>query len=732
MTLFVLLFAARAFEPLNLALMDLRFRLLECPPSDTLVIVEIDPQSLRQEERWPWPRDRYARAVENLQNAGARLVAFDVDFSALSDQPGDDAFAAALSRRPGEVVLPVFWQWSSRSATDGEVLRTPPNDKFLNDAVIASVTLVAEKNGVVRRGWYGIQDGDDYRASLASVLAGAPHGAADAFYIDYAIDPSGIERLSFHDVLTGQFPADAVRGKNILIGATALELGDEFAAPVYGVTPGVVFHALSYESMMSGRALTRPHEGLSLILGAAVLFWLAFMGRRWKWRTIGFTHAGLGVAAIGAPVLIQAYSAISFDTGAILVAQLISAIYVIGVRLERYARQIIKQRAATAHYQALTSLVVRDNADGVIVANASGRIDLCNDRARALLGVDVADIIGENIRDFAPDFPLVDIAAIATMAPSADGLDVLSQTAEYAVPGQNDLTLEIVSSCSSHFEDEKKENGLDAGSHVFVYTLRDISARKRIEAAEKEAKDAAIAANAIKSQLIANMSHELRTPLNGVIGFADILKKEAFGPLGVDEYKDYAESIYDSGVRLLSVFNDMLHIAKLDSGDFELCTSEALLDETVESCVFKFENQAEKDGKALQMRVQRGVTVEIDISVFREILSHLLSNALKYTDSGGSIIVRASEEGDSLVLEVQDDGCGVAPDCLSKLTEAFYQADGALNRKHEGAGLGLYVVSKFVELHGGVLSFGSEPGKGFVARVEFRDVVRGAAASSAA
>lgn len=724
------LFALRAIEPINTALMDLRFRVIDHAPSDTLVIVEIDPESIRREARWPWPRDRYARAIENLQDAGAELIAFDVDFSSLSDESGDDAFATALSRYPGEIVLPVFWQWSSRTATGGAIARTPPNEKFLKDSVVASVTLVAEKNGVVRRGWRGIQDGDDYRASIAAVLAGADPSATDAFYIDFSIDPEKIQRLSFYDVVNGSFPDEAVRGKNILIGATALELGDEFAAPVMGVTPGVVFHALGYESLFKSRALVRPHTFLPLFMGAVLLAWLSFSGRRWSWLRVAVINLALLAGAIGAPILIQKFFPVSFDSGAIIVAQFISIIYIVAIRFNHHARQILLHRAATAHYQALTSLVVRDNTDGVIVADQSGRIELYNDRARALLGIDVSTIEGVHIRDIAADFPLFEIEACETQG-DGDDVEFSSRQSEYAVPAADEIILEVVARCSSK-PDVRLNRKSEAPAHVIVYTLRDISARKRIEAAEKEAKDAAVAANAIKSQLIANMSHELRTPLNGVIGFADILKKEAFGPLGVAEYKDYAESIHESGVRLLSVFNDMLHIAKLDSGDFELCTSDVPLDETVESCVFKFEDTAKKQNKTLRMKIANGFGVELDVSVFREIISHLLSNALKYTSEGGFIMVQADRDGCDLVLEVIDNGCGVCEDYIPKLTQAFYQGDAALNRKFEGAGLGLYVVEKFVELHGGVLSFKSKPGKGFLARVRFSDVVRDLSASSAA
>lgn len=713
-----------ALEPLDTALTDMRFRLLERSPSDTLVVVEIDPRSLREEERWPWPRDRYGKAVANLQDAGANLIAFDVDFSSLSDAGGDDAFVEALARRPGEVVLPVFWQWSSRSATGGAMIKTPPHPKFLKDVAVASVTLTTEKNGVVRRGWRGVNDGDAYRASIASVLAGAAPAERHTFLIDYSINPAKIKRLSFHDVLTGDFSAETVRGKNVLIGATALELGDEFAAPVYGVMPGVMFHALSYESMMTGRTLVRPHSILSLGIALVILCWLSLRSRKWGWKRFAAVHGALLVLAIGGPVIVQAYAPVSFDIGAVLAAQFLAAVYVVGARLHGYAQQVIRQRAAMAHFQALTSLVVRDNTDGVLVADEDGCVELCNNRARLLLGLENALDDGSNIRELLPDFPLMTSESIA--AQEADDVLVLgpAMQSEYVVEGNEEgLTLEIVASRPLK-RAEVSKNTDDQQGNIIVYTLRDISARKRIEAAEREAKEAAIAANNVKSQLISNMSHELRTPLNGVIGFADILQKESYGPLGVPEYKEYCESIYVSGRRLLSVVNDMLYIAKLDADEFELSKTEVAIDELIENSICKFEEQAEAEQKSLSMDIPRGLpSAEVDLSVVKEIIAHLLSNAFKYTQKAGKIVVRAVQSENDLIIEVEDDGCGVDPENLPRLTEAFYQADASLNRQYEGAGLGLYVVSKFVELHGGALVFESPPEGGFLACVLLKEVI---------
>ena len=712
-----------AVEPLNLSLLDMRFRVLERAPSNTLVVVEIDPLSLKEEDHWPWPRDRYATAITNLQNAGASLIAFDVDFSSLSSDEGDAAFVDALSRRPGEVILPVFSQWSSSGDKKGMIVTAAPHPSFLQNAIVASVNLTTEESGLIRRGWKGFNDDDSFRASIAATLAGTPGADQETFYIDYGVDLSKIERLSFSDVLRGNIPVDTVQGKNILIGATAIELGDEYAAPNLGVIPGVMLHALSYESLLQGRAIQRLHFCIPLIAALMIIFWVCHESKNKSWRKIITNQLFLFTGLIGAPVILQALVPISFDVGSIITAQALSVTYMVGLTLRRHAQQIYKQRAATAHYQALTSLVVRDNADGVIVADTQGVIELCNDRAGQLLGSEGAMIPGAHIQTFAKNFPLYPAKTNSDEYDIATLDDDQPIHSEYQVRTSGGVILEIVASCSKQTFQIGAGQEHKNGSQVFVYTLRDISARKQIEAAEKAAKHAAVAANKFKSELISNMSHELRTPLNGVIGFADILQKESFGPLGVPEYKEYSEHIYISGKRLLSLVNDMLSVAKLDSGDYEINKSLTSIDEVVEDCLIAFENSEPQ--KPITVDIQHDLPgLNIDYNIFKEILTHLLSNSVKFTGDDALISICATQHGDDLVIEVKDNGCGVDSELLPMLTKAFYQGDGALSRQHEGAGIGLYLASKLASLHdGGTLEFESEKGAGFLARLRFVGII---------
>ena len=721
---------AGAFESFDLSLMDLRFRALQRAPSDTLVVVEIDPKSLREEERWPWPRSRYAQAVENLQDAGATLIGFDIDFSSRLDKAGDEAFRKALERRPGEVVLPVFAQLESRTDPSKGVITTPPHPEFLSDVVVASVNLTPEVNGLVRRGWLGARDNDSIRSSMAATLAGATYTNAEGFYIDYSINPARIARLSFHDVLTGRFSSEAVAGKKVLIGAAALELGDEFATPNYGILPGVMLHAMSYESVVSGRTIQRIHPLAPLLASFGFLIWFFLGQEKWSWRRLLVLNGAVLVGLIGLPLAVQLLTPVSIDVSAVIATQFLCVLFVGVNRINKHASQLLKQRAATLHFQSLTRLVVQDSADGVIVADPTGVIELCSDRARALLGLKDTVEPGRNVLSLVRNFPLHPSVAPSSGAAISVDLTEWSVVNELEIEGEEARTLEIVATQGASSIADPAAN---LSTHLVVYTIRDVSVRKRIEAAERATKEAAIAANRAKTQLIANMSHEFRTPLNGIIGFADVLRKESFGSLGCDEYKEFSKLIYESGKRLSVLVVDMMTIAKLDADEYILDKDETSIEEVLESCIEDAQSCEANKLKAISLDVEKALPrAQVDSSACAHMIERLLSNALKFTGDEGKIRIKARSRGDDLILVVTDNGCGVDRKLLPSLGRMFQQGDGSLNRNYEGAGLGLFIVKRIAKLHGAELRLRSKKGLGFSATIRFPRVLARRAASVAA
>ncbi len=237
----------------------------------------------------------------------------------------------------------------------------------------------------------------------------------------------------------------------------------------------------------------------------------------------------------------------------------------------------------------------------------------------------------------------------------------------------------------------------------------------------KQALREAEAASRAKSAFLANMSHELRTPMNSMIGFSDILKQEAFGPLGHENYQDYASEISVSANRLLDLINMLLDVTNLESGDVKL--NEQLLDlgQSVKTSLQAHQKIATEKGIVLDSQLpQEPVILCGDETRIRQIISNLLSNAIKFSDQGGGVLARlAVLEKGGCRLSIIDKGQGMSPQNLEKVMERFGQADVSYSRGHEGAGLGLTLAKMLAEIHGGTLQIESEEGIGTEVHIDF-------------
>ena len=270
------------FEPTELALMDQRFHWLDRPATGNLVVVEIDPQSLRSLDSWPWPRRYHARVIDALFAAGATEIALDIDLSARSQEADDRALAAALERAPRRVILPAFAQISARPGQPDKLVYTFPAEEFRKRATTGAVNVFPGADGLVRSFPATTElDGKDVPTS-AALLAGSPILPSGQFYLDYGIRPSSIPHLSYVDVLNGRFDPAIVANKKVLIGATAVELGDQLAVPVYRGLAGAFVQALAYESLMQDRAVRRT--GVLPVFGACLLVVILFPFFLGSWR----------------------------------------------------------------------------------------------------------------------------------------------------------------------------------------------------------------------------------------------------------------------------------------------------------------------------------------------------------------------------------------------------------------------------------------------------------------
>jgi signal transduction histidine kinase len=250
-----------------------------------------------------------------------------------------------------------------------------------------------------------------------------------------------------------------------------------------------------------------------------------------------------------------------------------------------------------------------------------------------------------------------------------------------------------------------------------IVMARNIGSLKRSLAAVIASQNDAIAANSAKSRFLANMSHELRTPLNAIIGFSELTKEEYFGPLN-DRYRDYAADIYQSGVHLLTIINDVLDLSKLEDHHLTFDIKDIDLPSKIASLSRMLEPLCEK--AHVKMCVNLGgalPTIRADPIRLKQALLNLLSNAIKFTPSGGQITLSAIPISGFVALTIADTGIGITSENLARVVQPFFQVDSDLNRSRDGTGLGLAITVRLIESMGGRFTLESELGVGTRATV---------------
>lgn len=250
-----------------------------------------------------------------------------------------------------------------------------------------------------------------------------------------------------------------------------------------------------------------------------------------------------------------------------------------------------------------------------------------------------------------------------------------------------------------------------------------VTAYEKLEAKANDLKHAlhrAEESSRAKNEFLATMSHELRTPLNAIIGFSEVMEREAFGPMENDHYKDYVRDISGSGRHLLSIVNDILDLARIESGNDELYEDEFEPDVVASSMLRIVGPQAAIKDVTCKLVCEDDLPLlYADQRKFKQILINLLNNAIKFNVQGGTVTLSVRMLGDCLSVSVADTGIGMDKEDIPRALARFQQVDGELARRFEGLGIGLSLVDALIEQHGATLNIESELGKGTCVTVTF-------------
>jgi two-component system, cell cycle sensor histidine kinase PleC len=224
-------------------------------------------------------------------------------------------------------------------------------------------------------------------------------------------------------------------------------------------------------------------------------------------------------------------------------------------------------------------------------------------------------------------------------------------------------------------------------------------------------------ASSAKSNFLANMSHELRTPLTAILGFSDMLRKEFYGPLGAAQYQEYAQSIHESGEHLLALIVDVLDMAKVEAGKYEIHPKPTYIDELIDQVVRMVGGRAAEKNVELEVDPSDIGQATIDPRAVKQILINLVGNAIKFTPEGGRVLIQSRGSVKDVVLRIVDTGIGIPAEDIPRLGRPFEQIEGDHSRAHEGTGLGLALCKAFVHLHGGSMEISSEVNVGTMVTV---------------
>jgi diguanylate cyclase (GGDEF)-like protein/PAS domain S-box-containing protein len=609
------------------ALADLRLGWQSRQASGDIVIIAIDAASIDEVGVWPWPRQLHADLLRRLRQADVQDIALDVDFSTPSDVSSDRNFADALESAGGSVILPSFQQ-PGIDKTSIHVNRPLP--QFANHSWSAIVNVEVGPDGLVRRYPFGEKLDGKFLPSMGAVLAGQYDEKRAPFLIDFSIRTLSIPKLSYADVLRGdQATLDRLKGKKVIIGGTALELGDRFSVPNGEIVSGPTLQTLAAESILQNRALQWTSDivtlaGLCILALVMVLSW-----RRLSAGQRVTLLVAMAAAIEAGAILLQAKYPLMLDTSLFHIA---IAAYLGAIALDEIDFRDVLGRIAENRFQRIAMSL----GDGLVCTDQNQLITVWNPGAMAIFGYEPEEMIGK---------PLDMIYAVPARAPNS-----ARSIAEAAAPAAGSVV---------EFDGRRKSGeifpveasfsrwqGTDGSQYGAI--MRDISVRKReAEKIRYLAEFDSLTGLANRNTLNAELAVMISRAENGGGEMALLV-------LGLDGFQQINDMLgHASGDLVLRAVAERLTaetpntgtVARLSGDEFAIALSMADIGESVSS--FAERIGAGFDAQLLAGTRQHRIRVSIGAAVFPsggttadELLSngHLALSRAKATRRGGHVL----------------------------------------------------------------------------------------------
>lgn len=721
------IYLLHGFERAEYRLMDYRFQLTSRAASGDLVLVAIDAESLKELDRWPWPRDYHATVIRRLIEDGADRIAFAVDFSSRSSKADDlalrDALAFAADKgRP--VILPLFKQFKDSLDPGSGLVLTEPLPMFSEHADPAFTNVRPAQDSLIRR----IQIADEWNGrhylTLAARLVGMTNEKHTLFYVDYGIDASSIPKVSYSDLYFGRVDPGVFKGKKVLVGATAVELGDQMAVPRYRSMPAPLVEALSFESIVQGRLINRlgplPVLAVSLVILLFGGTWLVSLA----WRRGLIVLAGFASLCFGGSIAVQTAFPISVDLLPWVVPAAMAFLFGLIRKIDRQVFQAFISGMAVTHTRAVMRGMIENSFDGVIVVNSRGTIEMFNPAAERMFKLDSQDVLGQSVEAFFTSEGGAETARqIEEMLGEMEKPkpDRSSGRLREMDLGRRDGTVfpaEVaISRTALRVSGRNPQERRTLQRGAFVYIIRDISERREADRKERQLRSqlASAARLTTMGEMAAGIAHEINQPLTAINTYASgLLNLSESGSTDAVELQVNLKRISEQAQRAAGIIRRIRGIAKKEEQERQAVAVNPAVSEAIDLVLA--DANGHQDIKIIRELGPNLPLIWADTVQIQQVVVNLMRNAVDAVtavcgdDTGPRdrrIRVMTRRADDHYVqIIVNDSGHGIPVDLMPRLFEPFFST------KSSGMGIGLLMCKSIVDDHEGEIRIESVEGLG--------------------